>query len=148
MLATARSCSTGGSPVMGFVVRTIVIAIAVAVVAYFYPSISYGEDITTLIAVAVVLGLLNAFVKPILKIFTLPLNMMTFGLFGVVINAVLLLAVAALGDLLGGQIAGLEFEFVVGGFPPEFGLDAIIAAVVGAIGISIVGTIVGMVVPD
>ena len=116
---------------IGFVVRTIVIAIAVAVVAYFYPSISYGDDIATLIAVAVVLGLLNAFVKPILKVFTLPLNMMTFGLFGIVINAVLLLAVAALADLAGSSLGGLEFEFVVGGFPPDFGLDAIVAAVVG-----------------
>ena len=133
---------------IGFVIRTIVIAIAVAVVAYVYPSISYGDDLTTLAAVAIVLGLLNAFVKPILKIFTLPLNMMTFGLFGVVINAALLLAVAALADLAGSSFGGLEFEFVVGGFPPDFGLDAIIAAFVGAIGISIVGTIVGMVVPD
>lgn len=133
---------------IGFVIRTIVIAIAVAVVAYFYPPISYGDDLTTLAAVAIVLGLLNAFVKPILKIFTLPLNMMTFGLFGVAINAALLLAVAGLADLAGSSLGGLEFEFVVGGFPPEFGLDAIIAAVVGAIGISIVGTIVGMVVPD
>lgn len=132
---------------IGFVIRTIVIAIAVAVVAYFYPSISYGDDLTTLAVVAIVLGLLNAFVKPILKIFTLPLNMMTFGLFGIVINAVLLLAVAAIGDV-GGGLFGIDFEFVVGGFPPDFGLDAIIAAIVGAIGISIVGTIVGMVVPD
>jgi putative membrane protein len=133
---------------MGFVIRTIVIAVAVAVVAYFYPSISYGQELSTLLIVAIVLGLLNAFVKPIIKVFTLPLNMMTFGLFGVVINAVLLLLVAFIGDLLGGSIGGLPFEFVIGGYPPEFGLDAIIAAIVAGIGISIVGAIVGMVVPD
>jgi putative membrane protein len=126
---------------IGFIIRTIVIAIGVAAVAYFYPSISYDDDLATLAVVAVILGLLNAFVKPILKIFALPLNMMTLGLFGVVINAVLLIAVAFIADLAG-------FGFVVGGFPPEFSFSTVVAAVVGAIGISIVATIVGMVVPD
>jgi putative membrane protein len=126
---------------IGFIIRTVVIAIAVAVVAYVYPSITYGDDPTTLAIVAVILGLLNAFVKPIIRTFALPLNMMTLGLFGVVINAALLLLVALIADLVG-------FEFVVGGYPPEFGVSAIVAAVVGAVGISIVGTIVGMVVPD
>jgi putative membrane protein len=131
----------GGRRMIGFIIRTVVIAIAVAVVAYVYPSITYGDDLTTLAVVAVILGLLNAFVKPLIGIFALPLNMMTLGLFGVVINAALLLVVAFIADLVG-------FDFVVGGFPPEFGIDAIVAAFVGAIGISIVGTIVGMVVPD
>ncbi len=126
---------------IGFIIRTIVIAIAVAVVAYVYPSITYGDDITTLVVVSVILGLLNAFVKPIIGVFALPLNMMTLGLFGVVINAALLLLVAFISSLVG-------FDFVVGGYPPEFGISAIVAALVGAIGISIVGTIVGMVVPD
>lgn len=126
---------------MGFVIRTIVIAIAVAAVAYIYPSISYGEDVTTLAVVAIGLGLLNAFIKPILKILALPLNLMTFGLFGIVINAALLIALAFITDQIG-------FEFVVGGFPPDFSVSTVVAAVVGAIGISIVGTIVGMVVPD
>ena len=133
---------------MGFVIRTIVIAVAVAVVAYFYPSISYGGELTNLIVIAVVLGLLNAFVKPILKLLTLPLNVMTFGLFGVVINAVLLLILAFLGDIATSNIGGLDFEFIVGGFPPDFSLDAIVAAFVAGIGISIVGAIAGMVVPD
>ncbi len=114
---------------IGFIIRTIVIAIGVAVVAYFYPSISYGDDLQTLAVVAVILGLLNAFVKPILKIFAIPLNMMTLGLFGIVINAALLIAVAFIADLVG-------FTFVVGGFPPDFSFSTVVAAVVGAIGIS------------
>lgn len=126
---------------IGFIIRTIVIAIGVAAVAYVYPSISYGDDLQTLGVVAVILGLLNAFVRPILKTLALPLNMMTMGLFGVAINAALLIAVAFLADVAG-------FEFVVGGFPPEFSVSTVVAAVVGAIGISIVATIIGMVVPD
>ena len=126
---------------MGFVIRTIATAIAVAVVAYVYPSIDYGDDYATLAVVAIILGLLNAFVRPILTALSLPINLATFGLFGIVINAVLLLAVAWLTDLVG-------FTFTVGGFPPDLSISAFVAAIVGAIGISIVGTIVGMVVPD
>ena len=126
---------------IGFVIRTVVIAIAVAAVAYFYPEITYGNDLATLAVVAIILGLLNAFVRPLLGVAATPLNLMTFGLFGVAINAALLLAVAFIADLLG-------FPFVVGGYPPDFSLSAVVAAVVGAVGISLAATIVGMVVPD
>ncbi len=131
---------------IGFIIRTIVIAIAVAAVAYLYPSISYGDDLPTLVAVAVVLGLLNAFVKPLLTVLSIPINLVTFGLFGVAINAALLLAAAWLISTFD-VIDSLD-TFVVGGFPPELSLSAIVAAVVGAVAISIVGAVVGMVVPD
>lgn len=126
---------------MGFLIRTAATAITFAVVAYLLPGIDYGNQITTLIIVAVIAGLLNAFVKPIIKAFSLPLTMMTFGLFGIVINAAMLLLIALVADLVG-------VEFVVGGFPPDFGLSAITTALIGGILISIVGTIVGMVVHD
>ena len=125
---------------VGFIVRTVVIAIAVAVVAFVYPAIDYGDNLATLAVVAVIMGLLNAFVKPILSALALPINLMTFGLFGLVLNAILLLAVAVIADLLG-------FSFVIGGFPPDFSLSAIVSAFVGAIAISIVSAIVGLVVP-
>jgi putative membrane protein len=125
----------------GFIVRTIVTAIAVAIVAYVYPAIDYGNELVNLAVVAVILGLVNGFVKPIIGLLSLPLNLMTFGLFGFVINAVLLLAVAAVTDALG-------FTFVVGGFPPDLGISAIVAAVIGSIAISIVSAVVSMVVPD
>jgi putative membrane protein len=126
---------------MGFLIRTAATAITFAVVAYLLPAISYGGEITTLIVVSVIAGLLNAFVKPIIKIFTLPLTMATLGLFGVVINAVILLLLAFVTDFL-------DVEFVVGGFPPDFSLSAITTAIIGGILVSIVGAIVGMVVHD
>lgn len=126
---------------MGFLIRTAATAITFAVVAYLLPGIDYGNEITTLVIVAVIAGLLNAFVKPIIKAFSLPLTMMTFGLFGIVINAVMLLLIAFVTDLIG-------VEFIVGGFPPDISLSAITTAVIGGILISIVGTIVGMVVHD
>ena len=126
---------------VGFIIRTIVIAIAVAVVAFFYPAIDYGDNLTTLAVVAVIMGVLNAFVKPVLSALSLPLNLATFGLFGLVLNAVLLLVVALIADAFG-------FSFVIGGFPPDFSLSALISAFIGAIAISIVSAIIGLVVPD
>lgn len=125
----------------GFLIRTIATAITVAIVAYLYPAIDYGGSIPTLIVVAIIAGLINAFVKPIIGAFALPITMMTYGLFGFVINAVALLAIAFVADLVG-------FTFTVGGFPPDFGLSAIVAALIGSIAISIVGTLVGMVIRD
>ena len=125
----------------GFLIRTAATAITFAVVAYLLPSISYGDSIPTLIVVAIIAGLVNAYVKPIIGAFSLPLTMMTFGTFGIVVNAALLLAIAFVADLAG-------FEFTVGGFPPDFGLSTVVAAVIGSLAISIVGTIVGMVVHD
>ena len=54
--------------------------------------------------------------------------------------------VLAEGTITAANLVGLTFT--VGGFPPDFGLDAIVAAIVGAIAISIVGTIVHLVVPE
>ena len=131
---------------IGFIIRTVVIAIAVAAVAYVYPSISYGDDLPTLAVVAIVLGLLNAFIKPLLTVLSVPINLLTFGLFGVAINAALLLVAAWLISTF--DIIDSLDTFTVGGFPPDLSLEAIVAAVVGAIGISIVGAIVGIVVKD
>jgi putative membrane protein len=126
---------------VSFIINTIATAITFAIVAYFYPDIDYGDQIGTLLVVAIVFGVVNAFIKPIVKVFSLPLTVMTLGLFGVVINAAMLLLVAWLTDLFG-------LTFTVGGFPPEFGLSAIVTAIIGAILISIVGTIVHLVVPE
>ena len=126
---------------MGFIISTIATAITFAVVSYILPAIDFGGDIVNLIVLSVIAGLVNGLIKPIIKLFSLPLTMMTLGLFGVVINAGLLLLIAWLADLV-------NITFTVGGFPPDFGIAAIGAALVGAIAMSIVGAIVGLVVHD
>jgi len=126
---------------MGFIIGTIATAITFGIVAYLLPQISYGDDVTNLLVVAVIAGLVNGFIKPIVKLTSFPLTMMTFGLFGIVINAAMLLVIAFVADLVG-------IPFQVGGFPPDFGLATIVAAFIGAIALSIVGSIVNMVVPD
>ena len=126
---------------MGFIIGTIATAITFAIVAFLLPQIDYGDSIPNLLILAVIAGVVNGFIKPIIKIFSLPLTMMTFGLFGLVINAALLLLIAVIADVVG-------IDFSVGGFPPDFGLDTIVAALIGAVALSIVGALVNMVVPD
>ena len=65
-----------------------------AVVAYFLGNNLNGVHITTFstaIIFAIVLGILNAFIKPVLSFFSFPLTILTFGLFALVINAVIIL---------------------------------------------------------
>lgn len=80
---------------MQILARLIVSGLAVFVTAYILPGITVDSFITAII-VAVVLGVVNAVLKPILIIFTLPITIVTLGLFTFVINAVLVLLVAAL----------------------------------------------------
>ena len=75
---------------MKLIIRILLTAVAVFLIAQFLPGISvagYG----TAIIVAVVLALLNLIVKPILVILTLPVTILTLGLFLLVINAIIIL---------------------------------------------------------
>jgi putative membrane protein len=74
----------------GIVFRWLVLTLAVTVAAYLIPGIAVRGFSSALLAAAV-LGILNAFFRPILIILTLPINILTLGLFTFVINAVLLM---------------------------------------------------------
>ena len=80
--------------------------------------------------VALIFGLINTFVKPVLRLLTLPITMATLGLFLLVLNALLLLLVGWISSELG-------LAFTVDGFLP---------AILGSIIISIVGLILSMVI--
>lgn len=67
----------------------------------FVPGVEFVGPWTTLILAGVILGLINFFIKPILKFVTLPLRLLTFGLFGVVIN----IAVIWIMDILFTELA-------------------------------------------
>ena len=125
----------------GFILGTIATAITFAVVSYVLPAIDYGGDIRGLVIVSIIAGLVNALIKPVVKILSWPINMMTIGLFGLIVNAALLLLIAWLSDLIG-------VKFTVGGFPPDFSSDTIVTAVLGGIAITVVGSIVSMAVRD
>jgi len=82
---------------MNLIIRVILTAILVMVLANFMTGV-YVRDFPTSVIVAVVLGLLNLFVKPILVLFTLPVTIFTLGLFLLVINAVIILLCTKIVD--------------------------------------------------
>ena len=93
---------------MGLLGRVVINAIAIAVAAYFIPGISYGHTAygyadadkwISLALTALVLGIVNAFVRPILLIVSLPITCATLGLFVFVINALMLILVSAIPQL-------------------------------------------------
>ncbi len=88
--------------------------LAVWVVAYIVPGIHYVSWMA-LVIFAIVLAILNTILKPVLKIITLPINIITLGLFGVVINAVMILLAARLvnGFSVDGFLPALLFGLVL-----------------------------------
>jgi putative membrane protein len=83
---------------MKWIAKLFANAIAVLVTAYLLPGVNI-KDFLTAIVVAAVLALLNNFLKPFLIILTIPVTILTLGLFLLVINAVIILLA---DDLIGG----------------------------------------------
>ena len=80
---------------MGLILRWVLNTLALFVVAYVVPHFSYTTFLSLFIAAAV-LGLLNALVRPVLFVLTLPITVVTLGLFVIVLNAIMLELTAAL----------------------------------------------------
>lgn len=75
--------------VRGIVVRWIVIFLAVLFAGYLVPDLIQYSDLGQLAVFAIVLALLNAFIRPIVVLVTCPISLLTLGLFVLVINALL-----------------------------------------------------------
>ena len=80
---------------MEIIISWIILAAAVFIAAYILSGVSIGGVVSALI-VALVLGIVNALIKPVLLFLSLPINILTLGLFTFVINALLVLLVAAI----------------------------------------------------
>ena len=94
----------------GFLLRVAIVAFGLWLATYILPGLFF-EGPGTLLAAALLLGIVNAIVRPIAVLLTLPLTLLTLGLFLLVINAAMLGLVALL--LSGFQISG--FWTAVGG---------------------------------
>lgn len=75
---------------MYVILRWIAFALVIMFAAWVIPGISV-ENFWAALVVAVVLGVINAFIKPVLQLITMPINILTLGIFGLVINAILLM---------------------------------------------------------
>ena len=76
--------------IVSILVNWLVMALAIIITAYLLPGVSVSTFVVALL-VAIVIGILNAFIKPVLVILTLPINILTLGLFTFVINALLIM---------------------------------------------------------
>jgi len=113
---------------MDRVIGILVTAAAMWVAVQIVPGLDFTGELWKLLLVAVIFGLINAFIRPILLIFTLPITIMTLGLFLLVINALLLLLTGAIS-------AELDLGLTVADF---------FAALLGSIVISLVGLALSM----
>jgi len=122
---------------MGFLLRTLANAAALAVATWIFSGISLtGADTTqkvlTMLLVAVIFGAFNAILKPIFQIVTIPIVLLTLGLFLIVINAWMLMLTSWIAGLLGIGWHVEGFWTAVGG--------AIVVSIVSFIANAVLGT--------
>lgn len=117
---------------MSFLIRLLINAVALAAAERLIDGITYTGDWLWLIVVALIFGLVNATIGPLLKMLTCPLILLTLGLFTLVINGLMLQLTAWLA-------AFFEISFVV---------DTFWAAFLGAVVISIVSFVLSLLLGD
>lgn len=99
---------------MNLLINLLVSTIAVLIASYILPGVKVNS-ISTALAVAIVLGVVNMFVKPVLLILTFPITILTLGIFALAINALLVLLVSEIvpGFRVESFLAALLFSLVV-----------------------------------
>lgn len=102
-------------------------ALAVLISAFVLPGVHVDGFFTALVA-AVILSVVNTFIKPLVLFLTLPINVLTLGLFSLVINALMVLIVAAV--------------------VPGFQVDGLLWALVFSVVLSLVSGVIYMLAPD
>lgn len=106
---------------MGILFMWLITAAGLAVVTWIVPGVR-ARSASGLLWAALVLGLVNAFIRPVLWLLTLPLTVLTFGLFALVVNAFTLWLTAA-----------MVRDFEIDGFGSAF-LGALVMALLGVLG--------------
>ena len=88
--------------------------VAIAITAYLLPGISVSGIVSAAV-LAVVLGVINTFIRPVLLMLTLPLTIVTLGLFALILNTLLIMLAAALvpGVAVSGFIWALLFGIIL-----------------------------------
>jgi putative membrane protein len=122
---------------MKLLLTVVTAAAALAVTAWLFSGISIGgatrnQQLVTLLVVAVIFGLVNAVVRPVVALLSLPLYILTLGLFFFVVNALMLLLTSWIADQV-----GVPFE-----------VDGFWTAVFGAIVISLASAVIGLLLPE
>ena len=117
---------------MSFLIRLLVNAAALWVATQFVTGVTYRGAVLPFLGVALVFGIVNTIIRPILNFFTFPLFILTFGLFTLVVNGLMLWLTSVFSKALG-------LGFHVSGFW---------AAFLGALVVSLVSTLLGILIRD
>ena len=97
--------------------------LALLITSFIIPGFEVA-NITAAVVAAIVIGVINTFIKPLVKLISLPITIMTLGLFSVVINILLLMGAAYV--------------------TPGFDINGLIPAIIGSIVLSLVSSFLGM----
>lgn len=119
---------------MRFILRWVFTAIAVAIAAWITPGITHvGNWVAAAIVTAIILGLVNALIRPIMKLFSCGLIVVTLGLFTLVVNALCLWLASY-----------ISVEWFNSGFRIESFFSALLASII----ISVVSFLLSFLLPD
>jgi putative membrane protein len=113
---------------MNFILRLLVTAAALWAAVMLVPGITFTGPWVHLLVVALVFGVVNAIVRPLMLTLTCPLVMLTLGLFIFVLNGLMLWLTAALATSIGFQ----------------FGVDGIVSAIIGGLIVAVVSTVLNV----
>ena len=108
-----------------FILRWAINAVAIFLAIRFVPGISLQSGLLSVIWLALILGLMNAFLRPLLTLLTCPLIIVTLGLFTLLINTFLFWLTGQVGQIIGIQIT-------INGFWPAF-LGGLVVSVVSVV---------------
>ncbi len=123
-----------GGLTLRLILRILINAVALWLTAVFLPQFILTKDLLGILIVSIIFGLVNALIRPIFLLLSLPINVVTLGLFSLVINTGMLLLTAGLaGDML--SIEGNFFQ-------------RLLVAFFGSIIISLVSMIANWILPD
>lgn len=120
-------------------IRILINAIALVAAVRIVPDATFTGEWWQLAVLAAIFGVVNAYLRPIVKLLSLPLSLVTFGLVGLVVNTGMVLVAAALGDTL-------DLGFSLAGWPPdEIGLDTLVAAFLTSLVLSAVSALMALI---
>jgi putative membrane protein len=109
-------------------IRLAILAAAIGLTEWLLPGVTVNGGLLTYVWIAVVFALVNLIIGPLIRLVTLPLNVVTLGLFALIVNAALLAITAGLTD--------------------DFGIDGFWTAVLAAALVSVFSTVLTLLLPD
>ena len=136
----ARIAGAYNAGVIDILVKIAINAVALLAAVELVPGISFdfGPDWWKLLLVALILGVINTYLRPIVKLLALPINLLTMGLVGLVINTAMVLLLAVASDQL-------RLGFTIRGWPVHaFTIEVVWAAFLASIVISMVALVLSV----